>query len=65
MINLNRSASSCNNPNDLSNKVCVSNETEDLNLNVFNIITEIKESRTLTKRLSRKVNVNLMVDNLT
>lgn len=65
MINLNRSASSCNNPNDLSNKVCVSNETEDLNLNIFNIITEIKESRTLTKRLSRKVNVNLMVDNLT
>ena len=54
MINLNRSASSCNNPNDLSNKVCVSNETEDLNLNVFNIITEIKESRTLTKRLSCK-----------
>ena len=28
---------SCNTHNDLSNKVCVTNKTEDLNLTVFNI----------------------------
>ena len=33
---------------DLSNKVCVSNETEDLNLNVFNLIIGVNKSRTLT-----------------
>ena len=34
---------SCSTLNDLSNKVCVLNETEDLNLNVFNMITGINE----------------------
>ena len=33
-------------------KVCIPNKTEDLNLSVFNIITFIYESRTLTKHLS-------------
>ena len=36
---------SCNTLNDLSNKVCVPNKTEDLNLKVFNMITEINESK--------------------
>ena len=40
---------SCNTLNNLSNKVCLPNETEDLNLNVFNMITEINESKTLRK----------------
>ena len=40
---------SCNTLNDLSNKVCLPNETEDLNLNVFNMITGINESKTLRK----------------
>ena len=35
---LDRCAGSCNTINDLSNKVCVPNETEDLNLSVFNMI---------------------------
>ena len=39
---------------DLSNKVCVPNKTEDLNLSVFNMIKRIKESKTLTKRLPCK-----------
>ena len=43
---------SCNTLNDLSNKVCVPNKTEDLNLSVFNMITRIKESKTLTKHIS-------------
>ena len=48
-VNLDRC---CNTLSDLSNKVCVPNKTEDLNLNVFNMITGINESRTLTKRIS-------------
>ena len=40
--------------NDLSYKVCVSNKTEDLNLSVFNRITGINESKTLTKHISCK-----------
>ena len=33
-------------------KVCVPKKTEDLNLSVFNIITGINESKTLTKHIS-------------
>ena len=49
---LHRYVRSCNTPNDLSNKVCVPNKTEDLNLSVFNMITRINESKTLTKHIS-------------
>ena len=38
--------------NDLSNKVCVPNKAEDLNLSVFNIIIEINELRTLSRHIS-------------
>ena len=38
-VKLDRCVGSCN---DLSNIVCVSNETEDLNLTVFNMIIGIK-----------------------
>ena len=51
-VNLDRCTGSCNTLNDLSNKVCVSNKTEALNVNVFNIITGINESKTLTKHMS-------------
>ena len=43
---------SSNTINDLSNKVCIPNKTEDLNLSVFNIITGKNESRTLIKNIS-------------
>ena len=43
---------SCSNPNDLSNKVCVPNETEELNQSVFNMITGINKKETLTKYIS-------------
>ena len=46
--------------NELSNKVCVPNKTEDLNLSVFNMITEINESKTLTSIYRVNVNVNLI-----
>ena len=42
---------SCNTPNDLSNKVGVPNKTEDLNLSMFNMITGMNESKTLSKHM--------------
>ena len=50
-VNLDRCIGSCNTFHDLSNKVCVPNETEDLNLSVFNMITGINELKTLTKHI--------------
>ena len=43
---------SLNTQNDLSNKVCVPNETEDLDISTFNMNTGINESETLTKHIS-------------
>ena len=48
-VKLDRCVGSCNTLNDLSNKVCVPNKTEDLNLNAFNIIEGVNESKTFTK----------------
>ena len=42
-VKLDRCVGSCNTLNDLSNKVYISNKTEDLNLSVSNMITGIKE----------------------
>ena len=51
-VKLDSCVGSCNILNDLSNKVCVSNETEDSNLSVLGMITEINESKSFTKRVS-------------
>ena len=51
-VKFDRCAGSCNIPNDVSNKVCVPNKTEDLNLIVFNMIIEINESKALAKHIS-------------
>ena len=51
-VKLDRVVGICNILNDLSNKACVLNKTEDLNLCVFNMITGINESKTLTKHIS-------------
>ena len=48
MVNFDRCLGSCTTLNGFSNKVCVPNKTEDLNLSVFNMIREINESKTLT-----------------
>ena len=45
--------------NDLSNIIWVPTKAEDLNLNVFNMITEINESKILTKHISRKCEYKL------
>ena len=52
MVKLNKCVGSCKTLNNLSNKVCVPNKAEDLNLSVFNMITGINESKTLTKHIS-------------
>ena len=52
VVKLDRCVGSCNTFNDLSNKACVPNKTEDLNLSVFNMITGINESKTLTNHIS-------------
>ena len=38
-VKLDTCVGSCNTFNDVSNKVCLPNKTEDLNLSVFNVIT--------------------------
>ena len=53
-VKLDRCVGSCNTLNDLSNKVCIPNKTENLNLSVFNMITGINASKTLTKHISCK-----------
>ena len=45
-INLDRCIGSCNTFNDLSNKIFVPNNTKDLNLSVFNMITGKNEAKT-------------------
>ena len=52
VVNLGRCVGICNTLNDLSNKVCLPNKTEDLNLSVFNMITGINELKTLTNHIS-------------
>ena len=57
-VELNTCLESCNTLNDLSNKVCIPNKTEDLNLSVFNLVTGINESKKLTKHISNQCNSN-------
>ena len=64
LVKLDRCFGSCNTVIDLSNKVCIPNKTGKLNLTVFNMITAINESKTLTKRLSCELNVGLMEKNV-
>ena len=68
VVKLNRFVGSCNTLNGLPDKVCVTNKTEDLDIHVFNMITEKNESNILTKDISceckckfdgRKQNPNL------
>ena len=53
VVKLDRCVGSCNTLNDLSNKGCISNKIEHLNLNVFNMITGINELKTIKKHISR------------
>ena len=62
-VKLDRCVGSCNTPNDLSNKVCVRNETKNVNLSMFNMIKGTNESKTLTIYRA-SVNVNLMEESV-
>ena len=50
-VNLDRCVRSCNTLNDLSNRICVPNKTEDLNLHVFSLVTGISEYKILTNHI--------------
>ena len=52
LVKLDRCVRRCNTLNEFSNKVCVPNKTEDLNLSVFNMVTGRNESKTVTKHIS-------------
>ena len=49
---LDKCIGSCHTPIDLPNEVCVPNNTEDLNLSLFNTITGINKLKTSTKHIS-------------
>ena len=53
-VKLDKYVGICNSLNDLCNKVCVPNKTEDLNLSVFKMIARTNESKTFTKHISCK-----------
>ena len=61
VVNLDTYVGSCKTLNDLSNRLCVPDKAEDLNLNVFNMITEINKSKTLTKSISCKRELSLVM----
>ena len=62
VVKLDRCVGSSNTlANDLSNKVCVPNKTEDLNLSM---ITWINKSKILMKHISCELNANLMVESI-
>ena len=48
----------------LPNKICVPNKTEDLNLCVFNMITGINKSKTITKHISYECKCRFQRKNL-
>ena len=56
MVKLDRCVGSCNTLNYLSNKVCVPNKTEGLNIHIFKMITG--------KMNHVNVNINLMEENV-
>ena len=51
MVSSDKCGRRCNTVEYSWSKVCVPNQTEDVNLNVFNMITENNESKTLIKHI--------------
>ena len=52
MINLDKCRGSCNSVNDLSTKICDPSKTKDLDVKVFNMITNRNEAKTMVKHIS-------------
>ena len=64
MVKFDRCVGKCNTFNDLSNKLCVPNKTDHLNIHVFSMITGINESKILTKHNHVNLNVNSKEENV-
>ena len=54
IVNLDRCNGICNTPDEPSSRMRIANKTEDINLNVFNIITKKNEPKTLIKDISQE-----------
>ena len=52
MVNLDRFNGCFNTLNNPFKRICVPNKTEDVNLSIFNMITKINKSKTLTRHIS-------------
>ena len=52
LISLDKFSGSCNAADDLSTNICVPNETKDVHVKGFNMITRINEAKTLIKHIS-------------
>ena len=63
VFNLGRYVRSCN-IYDLSNNVWVNIETEDLNLNILNMITGITEQKTLASHISCECKCKLILEHV-
>ena len=59
MISLDNCSGSCNSVDDLSTKICVLSETRDMNIEVFNMITNENEAKTMAKNISCDCKCNL------
>ena len=64
MVNLDKYTRSCNTLNDLSSKICVSNQIGNGNLSVFNMLTRMKKSKPLKDHVPCECNVNLILQNV-
>ena len=62
-VDLDRCNGSCNTLSNISSKICIPNKPEHVNLNVFNLITRINESKTLINIYHANVDLNLTVNN--
>ena len=59
-VKLDRCVGSYDTVMDLSNKECVPNNIDNLNISLFSIITRINESRTVTKHIKCKCKVKFV-----
>ena len=64
MVNLDKCTRSCNTLDDLSSKICVSNQIENVDLSVSNMLTRMKKSKPLKNHVPCECNVNLILQNI-
>ena len=65
VVNLDRCTGYCNTLNDLSNRICVPNITNDVNFNYSNMITGINKLKLLIKYISCKCKCKFDGENVT